>query len=131
MSPCAAPRVETHEAGHATGGRSMTPELVNLLKNLPDASNGELVDVLTQTPALRIERIISEGQSSPPGFWYEQDEDEWVLLLAGNACLEWADGSTTALASGDALLIPARTRHRVAMTSSPAVWLAVFWKPAP
>lgn len=102
---------------------------VNLF-NLPaTACNEEQVEILRQAPGLRIERILSEGQKSPPGFWYDQEEDEWVLLLTGKAVLEWADGTTTKLSAGDCLLIPARTQHRVAMTSSPAIWLAVFWKP--
>jgi cupin 2 domain-containing protein len=77
---------------------------------------------------VRIERVVSWGQVSPPGFWYDQDEDEWVALLEGRAELEYESGGRTSLSKGDWLLIPAGRRHRVAFTSKdPAcVWLAVF-----
>jgi cupin 2 domain-containing protein len=60
---------------------------VNLLRSLPDASAAECVDALMTRPGLRFERIVSFGQASPPGFWYDQSESEWVLLLAGTARL--------------------------------------------
>jgi len=58
---------------------------VNLLSPLPAAEAAERVDSLLTRPSLRIERIVSQGQASPPGFWYDQPEGEWVLLLAGAA----------------------------------------------
>jgi cupin 2 domain-containing protein len=98
----------------------------NLLRPLPAAGHDEALQTLLARPGVRIERIVSHGQVSPPGFWYAQHEDEWVLLAAGEAALEYGDGRTVELAAGDWLLIPAGERHRVARTSSPAVWLAVF-----
>ena len=88
----------------------------------------EWLDTLLQRRGIRIERIISTGQSSPPGFWYDQAEDEWVAVLQGNAALEWSDGSLQELAPGDHLLIPAGKKHRVARTSAepPCIWLAAF-----
>ena len=59
--------------------------LLNLLHPLPDTSSVECVDALMSRPGLRVERIVSLGQASPPGFWYDQEEGEWVLLLAGAA----------------------------------------------
>ncbi|TGD98110.1 cupin domain-containing protein [Methylobacterium nonmethylotrophicum] len=92
----------------------------------------EIVDLLAQGPGARIERIVSTGQASPPGFWYDQPWDEWVVLLAGRADLR-LDGEPEPrrLAPGDYLLIPARLRHRVAWTSpdEPTVWLAVHLRP--
>ena len=87
----------------------------------------ETVDVLLERRGLRIERIVSTGQTTPPGEWFDQPGDEWVALLAGRATLRFADGGSTELAPGDWLLIPARVRHRVEATSAdPAcVWLAV------
>lgn len=78
---------------------------------------------------LLIERIVSTGQVSPPGFWYDQAQNEWVLLLQGRAVLEWDDGRSMALQQGDWLYIPAHTRHRVAWTSGdpPCIWLAVHF----
>ena len=79
----------------------------------------------------RVERIVSRGHASPDGFWYEQDEHEWVLLLSGAAELEYADPPRRErLAPGDAVLIPAHCRHRVAWTDPghDSVWLAVFYR---
>ena len=92
----------------------------------------EWLDTLLQRGDIRIERIISTGQSSPPGFWYDQTEDEWVAVLQGNAALEWADGTVQELTTGDYQLIPAGRKHRVARTSAepPCIWLAIFMSPA-
>ena len=92
----------------------------------------ETVELLLERPGARIERIVSTGQTTPPGQWYDQSGDEWVALLAGRATLRWEDGSLTRLAPGDWLLIPARVRHRVEATSThpPCVWLAMHAAPA-
>lgn len=66
---------------------------MNLFGSLPDASAAERVDALLTRPGLRIERIVSYGHASPPDFWYDQAEGEWVLLLAGAARLRFADES--------------------------------------
>ena len=81
---------------------------------------------------VRVERIVSFGQVSPEGFWYDQDENEWVLLLEGSATLGFEDGSTQDLKPGDHLNIPAGQRHRVEKTDQKGrtVWLAVFTKNA-
>ncbi|ACO80673.1 hypothetical protein AvCA_45610 [Azotobacter vinelandii CA] len=100
----------------------------NLFRPLPDASAGERFDDLLSLPGCRVERIVSQGQASPSGFWYDQDWDEWVLLLAGSAVLRLESQSQPiALAVGDHLLIPAGERHRVEATAphGPTVWLAV------
>ncbi len=76
---------------------------------------------------VRIERIISHGHASPPGFWYDQDADEWVMLIEGEASLEWFDGRTQKLMKGDHVFIARRVRHRVAEASKDAQWLAVHW----
>ncbi|MGI5892462.1 MAG: cupin domain-containing protein, partial [Bacillota bacterium] len=75
-----------------------------------------------------IERIISCGQISPPGFWYDQDEDEWVLLVQGSARLSLSDGSNICLRAGQHILIPAHQKHRIEYTSSepPCIWICVF-----
>ena len=102
---------------------------MNLLHDLPDARAGEVSDTLLAAPGLRIERIVSLGQASPPGFWYDQSEAEWVLLLAGAARLRFADeNADRALGPGDSVHIAAHRRHRVAWTDPehPTVWLAVF-----
>ncbi len=102
---------------------------MNLLIPLPDASAAEAVETLLARPGLRIERIVSMGQASPPGFWYDQDEGEWILLLSGCARLRFADESEARLlVPGDCLDIAAHRLHRVEWTDPAAatVWLAVF-----
>jgi len=84
--------------------------------------------MLAETESVRIECIVSNGQSSPEGFWYDQTENEWVLLLKGAASLKYADGSVAAMKPGDHLRIPAHTRHRVESVSEDAVWLAVHYR---
>ncbi|HEY0270279.1 MAG TPA: cupin domain-containing protein, partial [Sphingomonas sp.] len=84
---------------------------MNLLEDLPEPGMAEVFTALLRRPGIRVERIVSTGQSTPADQPYEQPHDEWVLLLAGAARL-WLDGSgEQALAPGDALLIPAGTRH--------------------
>jgi cupin 2 domain-containing protein len=102
---------------------------MNLLRDLPDAKDAEVGDTILAAPGLRIERIVSFGQESPPGFWFDQPQAEWVVLLAGAARLRFADEEEDrALAPGDCVLIPAHRRHRVSWTDpeQPTVWLAVF-----
>jgi cupin 2 domain-containing protein len=104
---------------------------VNLLRDLPDTVAAELVDMLVEAATVRIERIVSHGQTSPDGFWYDQDEAEWVLVLAGAARLRFADeAEARALGPGDHIGIAAHRRHRVEWTDpmQPTVWLVVFYR---
>jgi cupin 2 domain-containing protein len=106
---------------------------LNLFADLPDrlAADEEAVQTLHETPNVRIERIVSTGQASPPGFWYDQERDEWVVLLAGSAGLRFADEpEARRLGPGDWVNIPARRRHRVEWTDSaePTVWLAIHYR---
>ncbi len=93
---------------------------------------GELLDALATGHGCRVERIVSMGQTTPAGQWYDQDGDEWVTLLQGEARLLWEDGGESALSPGDWLLIPAHVRHRVVYTSAepPCVWVAVHFESA-
>ena len=91
----------------------------------------ELLTTLAERPGGRIERIISTGQASPPGFWYDQDWGEWVVLLTGAARLRLAEeAEARRLAPGDWVDIPAHCRHRVEWTDpdQPTVWLAVHYR---
>lgn len=100
----------------------------NLFHPLPDATRAERFDDLLHMPSCRVERIVSHGQASPPGFWYDQDWDEWVLVLAGSAELRLqTEPAPIRLAVGDYLLIPAGVRHRVESTdpAGPTVWLVI------
>jgi cupin 2 domain-containing protein len=100
----------------------------NLFADIPRAMENEQFADLHAAPGIRIERIVSTGQATPPLQWLEQDWTEWVALLTGAAAiqLEGEPGPRT-LEPGDWLLIPARKRHRVEWTdlSSPTIWLAV------
>ncbi len=104
--------------------------MIRNLLHLPDASSAEVTDVLASGRRVRIERIVSHGQASPPGFWYDQDEHEWVTVLAGRARLAVeGEDDPVELGPGDALELPAHRRHRVEWTDPdrPTVWIAVFW----
>jgi cupin 2 domain-containing protein len=106
----------------------------NLRAGLPDALDGERFETLVSDGAVRIERITSRGQASPPGFWYEQPQREWVLLVSGRAGLEIeGEARTVELSPGDWLDIPAWRRHRVLWTATgePTLWLALHWEPPP
>ncbi len=104
----------------------------NLFADLPHRpaapQDAERFDTLLTRPGLRIERIVSTGQASPPGFWYDQTDAEWVALLSGEALLRFEDEAEARhLRAGDWLYIAPQRRHRVDWTAeeTPTVWLAV------
>lgn len=103
---------------------SVTNLFAGLGNDLPD----EVVTTLLDGGTVRIERIVSQGQASPDGIWYDQAQHEWVALLAGAARLRF-ENETVELQPGDFLNIPAHTKHRVEWTTpdEPTVWLAVFY----
>lgn len=105
----------------------------NLFDGLPVGRlNDEVFTTLFQTPHIKVERIVSTGQATPDGTWYDQVWAEWVLLLQGHAWLRFEDQSAAqALMPGDFVLIPAHRRHRVEATdlSMPTVWLAIHAAP--
>lgn len=101
----------------------------NLFSKLPslDSTEEEFTPLLDE-PGLIVKRIVSTGQSSPPGFWYEQAEAEWVLLVSGEAALRFADeDEPRRLRPGDYLDIAAGRRHRVESThpTQATIWLAL------
>jgi cupin 2 domain-containing protein len=100
----------------------------NLLAALPSVAGQEHFETLVASGGVRIERIVSTGQASPAGFWYDQPDDEFVVLLAGAAVLRFEGvDQRVDLAPGDWIEIPAHVRHRVDWTQSnpPTVWLAI------
>ncbi len=105
--------------------------IANLFSGLPSAAMAdEQFTTLLQHPGLRIERIVSTGQASPPDFWYDQTEGEWVLLLEGEARLRFEDESEARhLQAGDHIDIGPHRRHRVEWTATDraTVWLAIFY----
>jgi cupin 2 domain-containing protein len=107
----------------------MEPE--NLLDNLPANLPEELFTTILQANNLRIERIVSHGHVSPPGFWYDQDENELVIVLEGSAAVQFdGDAEPVELRRGSYLNIPAHARHRVAWTDAAqnTVWLAIHYR---
>jgi cupin 2 domain-containing protein len=98
----------------------------NLFSDLPEQAEEEIFTTLLQRPECRVERIVSYGQSSPEGFWFDQAWDEWVLLIQGSAELD-VEGQTVKLVPGDHLLIRAGQKHRLTYTdqNQPTVWLAI------
>ena len=103
--------------------------MTNLFAGIVPQAAEEQVSVLLSRPGLRIERIVSTGQASPEGFWYDQPQDEWVVLLAGAAGLLIEGEAERHLHPGDTVFLPARRRHRVTGTDPdrPTVWLAVHF----
>ncbi len=102
---------------------------LNLYADLvPDAGAEQIVELLSR-PGLRIERIVSSGQASPPGFWYDQPRAEWVLLLRGEATLAFEDEpAPRLLKAGDFVDIAPHRRHRVEATAALTLWLAVHYE---
>lgn len=101
---------------------------MNFLTDLPTDFSEERIETRLKAEGVRIERIVSLGHFSPEGFWYDQAEHEWVLLLKGAARLRF-ENETIELKPGDFVNIPAHAKHRVEWTTpdEPTIWLAVFY----
>jgi len=106
------------------------PSPKNLFELVSPETGKEAVEELLREQNARIERIVSRGHSSPPDFWYDQPENEWVIVLSGSARLQFEDDTDpVTLGPGDYISIPAHRRHRVTWTDpdQDTVWLAVFY----
>jgi cupin 2 domain-containing protein len=106
------------------------PEAPNLLADLPAHVLEELFTPLIDHPAFRVERIVSHGHASPPGFWYDQPQDEWVLLVSGAARLRFEGEQPLELRRGSFVHIRAHRRHRVDWTTpdESTVWVAIHFE---
>lgn len=105
----------------------------NLLSATAASAAAERSEPLLAGAGIRLERILSLGQASPDGFWYDQEEVEWVAVLSGRARLAIAgEPAERWMGPGDAVFLPAHCRHRVTWTDpdQPTVWLALFVDPA-
>jgi len=103
----------------------------NLLEGIPAEVSDELLTTIHRGGGLRIERIVSRGQSSREGFWYDQDDSEWVLVLEGSAAVQFeGKAEPVELKRGSYLNIPAHARHRVVWTDpdQQTVWLAIYYR---
>jgi cupin 2 domain-containing protein len=105
----------------------MRPQVTKLFQTKSVEAIGERVTRLLDLPVFRLEQIVSNGEASANGFWYDQPDAEWVLLLCGKATLRFAGEKPLKLAAGDSLLIPARSKHRVDSCSQDALWLALHF----
>lgn len=106
-------------------------EAGSLFADVPRRLASERFDTLLAAPGWRLERIVSTGQATPPGQWYDQDTHEWVVLLRGSAELRLeGEAAPRRLRPGDHVLIAAHVRHRVERTdpAEPTVWLALHYR---
>ena len=103
---------------------------VNIFDSLPNDLSVEVSEEIIHALTIRIERIVSKGHSSPDTGWYDQDENEWVMVVEGKAILEFEDGSKRELFMGDYINIPAHVKHKVVQTNPNqiTIWLAIFYK---
>lgn len=108
----------------------MPTQTHNLFGDIPSTVQEELIQILAESGNVRIERIVSDGHTTPQGEWYDQKWDEWVLLVSGGATLLFdGNAAPTTLKPGDHVLIPAHCRHRVEQTDTDkkTVWVAVHF----
>jgi cupin 2 domain-containing protein len=102
----------------------------SLFANIPDSIPKEILEDLVSTDTVRIERILSHGQTSPKTGWYDQEQHEWVMVLQGEGWLRFEQGNELVkLKPGMHINIPAHTKHRVDWTPAeqPTVWLVVYY----
>ena len=101
----------------------------NIFSSMPQNTDNEIFEVLVKCKNIRIERIISKGHASPDDGWYDQIENEWVIVLDGSGLIVFDNGVEIVLKKGDYLNIPAHSKHKVAWTdpNNVTVWLAVFY----
>lgn len=101
----------------------------NIFKDIPEELKEELLEEIISGSGFNLERIISDGQSSPENFWYDQEMNEFVMVVSGSAELLYDDGRRFQLRSGDYLIIPAHQKHRVEWTNKnqKTIWLALHF----
>ncbi|MCJ8348877.1 cupin domain-containing protein [Moritella sp.] len=101
----------------------------NIFDSIPSDLSSEIFDDLVSSDTVKIERIISKGQTSPDFGWYDQAQSEWVIVIAGSAIIDFDDKPSITLKAGDYLNIPAHQKHKVAWTDPDVetVWLAVHY----
>jgi len=92
-----------------------------------DAADHETCTTLLEKSGVRIVQITSHGQVSPPDFWYDQEHEEWVTIMRGEATLQIQDQPALTLVTGNHVHLPANCRHRVCHTSQDCIWLAVHF----
>ena len=101
----------------------------NLFDNIPKIRDSEVFEQLVNSNNVSIERIVSKGHQSPESGWYDQEQNEWVMIVSGEAILSFDDGSDMTMKKGDYINIPAHKKHKVKWTDPEIeiIWLAVFY----
>lgn len=101
----------------------------NIFESIPEALKEELFEELVSKNGMKIERIVSYGHVTAESQWYDQESDEWVLLLQGEAVVSFSDEDDVRLKTGDYINIPAHKKHRVSWTipEKETIWLAVHY----
>ncbi len=101
----------------------------NIFHNIPSNIPEEIIDTLIDSDQIKVKRIISKGNVSPKDFWYDQDKNEFVILLKGSAKLLFENDVQIILSAGDYLIIPAHKKHRVEWTvpEIETIWFAIFY----
>jgi cupin 2 domain-containing protein len=102
----------------------------NIFKTNPEKPNEEIFEIILNNKNLKLERIITNGQTTPPGEWYNQENDEWVVLIQGSALILFENEKFIILNKGDHILIPKNCKHRVQWVDSnqECIWLALHFK---
>jgi len=101
----------------------------NIYENIPKDIPSEIFEDIITKENLKIQRIISKGHVTPKSQWYNQTQDEWVLILKGEAILSFQTRDDVKLSLGDYFNIPAHTKHKVSWTTpnTETIWLAIHY----
>jgi cupin 2 domain-containing protein len=108
----------------------LTHEKKNIFEDIPINLPAEIFEKIIEDRDFLLERIVSDGHSSPPNFWYDQEKNEFVMLICGSAKIIYYDGISFSLSAGDYLIIPAHQKHRVEETdkNQKTIWIALHYK---
>ncbi|MBQ4837988.1 MULTISPECIES: cupin domain-containing protein [Pseudoalteromonas] len=101
----------------------------SIFRDIPRDLSDEFFEVIASSGDVKIERIISRGHTSPQTGWYDQAQNEWVMVLQGEGQLTFSDGRIVTLVAGEHIHIPAHCKHKVSWTKpdTDTIWLAVFY----
>ena len=115
---------------HFASSKFKKIEVKNFFETFEEKPTEEIIEKILENKNLKLERIITNGQITPPGEWYNQENDEWVLLLKGSALILFEDFETKTLNSGDYILIPKFYKHRVQWVDphNECIWIALHFK---
>lgn len=104
-------------------------KLKNIFESIPDNLEEEIFEQLLQSEHVKIERIISKGHRSPESGWHNEEKNEWVIVLKGEAVISFENEIDVNLKAGSHINIPAHKRHKVSWTDpkTETIWLAVHY----